>query len=187
MFNNARSDFYGKTNWNNGFPAATGIGVNWGGVTVDLDAVVFAGTSCFATPIDNKLQVAAHAYSDQVLEAAHQKKSTPKFERAKSITCGNERLIYISGTAAIRGEESLHGVGLERQLHITMENIAELVQQTPLTMLRVYLKSATDYTMADQLLKDYKLGIPVSYMHADVCRDELLIEIEGIAIGKTSN
>jgi len=26
------------------------------------------------------------------------------------------------------------------------------------------------------------LNIPISYMWADVCRDELLIEIEGIAI-----
>ena len=48
-------------------------------------------------------------------------KTTPKFERAKRLTSGNNSMIYISGTAAIRGEETLIGVGLERQLHITME------------------------------------------------------------------
>ena len=48
---------------------------------------------------------------------------------AKSMTFQDRKLIYISGTAAIRGEESLTGVGLERQLRITMENIAELIAE----------------------------------------------------------
>ena len=102
MFNNARADFYGKTDWSNGYPAATGIGANLGGILVDLDAAVFARPECYATPIDNKLQIAAHAYSDQVLEAAQQKKATPKFERAKSMTFDDRRIVYISGTALLR-------------------------------------------------------------------------------------
>ena len=183
MFNNARSAFYNQTAWEQGYPAATGIGTDWGGVLVDLDAFVPASDACYITPIDNKLQVAAHAYSEKVLEAAQQHKSTPKFERAKSITCGNSRLIYISGTAAIRGEESLTGVGIEKQLHITMENIAELIGDSHLQMLRVYLKDLKDYVKAEALLSEYPFTIPVSYMCADVCRDELLIEIEGIAKG----
>ncbi|MDR0430631.1 MAG: endoribonuclease L-PSP [Tannerellaceae bacterium] len=181
-FNNARGDFYSKMEWANGYPAATGIGANLGGVLVDLDAVVFKSEDAFATPIDNKLQVSAHAYSDKVLENAQRKKATPKFERAKSMTFENKRLVYISGTAAIRGEESLKGVGLEQQLHITMENIAQLTGKAQPVMLRVYLKEKEDYTLSEKLINEYKLGIPISYMCADVCRDELLIEIEGIAI-----
>ncbi len=181
-FNNARSDFYATTDWPNGYPAATGIGANLGGVLIDFDAVVFTSPDAYATPIDNKLQVAAHAYSDQVLETARKKKTTPKFERAKSLTFAGRRLVYISGTAAIRGEESLKGVGLERQLHITMENIAQLTGDARPVILRVYLKDKADYAEAARLIDGYKLEIPVSYMWADVCRDELLIEIEGIAI-----
>lgn len=164
------------------FTAATGIGANLGGILVDLDAAVFARSECYATPIDNKLQIAAHAYSDQVLEAAQQKKATPKFERAKSMTFDDRRIVYISGTAAIRGEESLVGVGLGRQLHITMENIGQLIGKAKLKMLRVYLKEKSFYEEARELLEGYNLNIPISYMWADVCRDELLIEIEGIAI-----
>lgn len=182
MFNNARSEFYARTGWDNGYPAATGIGANLGGILVDIDAAVFTSADCYATPIDNKLQVAAHAYSEEVLEEAGKKKTTPKFERAKSMTFGERRIVYISGTAAIRGEETLKGVGLERQLHITMENIAELTGNAQLRMLRVYLKDKSFYEEASKLLEDYKLNIPISYMWADVCRDELLIEIEGIAI-----
>ncbi|MDR1937237.1 MAG: endoribonuclease L-PSP [Tannerellaceae bacterium] len=181
-FNNARSDFYGKTKWPNGFPAATGIGTNLGGVLVDLDAAVFASPDAFATPIDNRLQVAAHAYSEKVLDVSCEKKATPKFERAKSMTFGKRKFIYVSGTAAIRGEESLKGVGLERQLHITMENIAQLTGEAGLVMLRIYLKNKDDYEESERLMRAYNLPIPISYMCADVCRDELLIEIEGIAI-----
>ncbi|MEG1545008.1 MAG: endoribonuclease L-PSP [Tannerellaceae bacterium] len=181
-FNNARGDYYAMTGWPDGYPAATGIGANLGGILVDLDAAVFKDSTCFATPIDNKLQVAAHAYSEQVLASARHRKATPKFERAKSMTFGDRRLVYISGTAAIRGEESLIGVGLARQLHITMENIDQLIGQARLTMLRVYLKEPSFYEEAEDLLEAYHLGIPISYMWADVCRDELLIEIEGIAI-----
>lgn len=182
IFNNARSDYYATTNWDNGYPAATGIGANLGGVLVDFDAAFFTTPACYATPIDNKLQVAAHAYSDDVLKTACSKKTTPKFERAKSMTFGDRKLIYISGTAAIRGEESLTGVGLKRQLCITMENIAELLGEAKLKMLRVYLKEKSFFQEAEQLLGDYNLNIPIAYMCADVCRDELLIEIEGIAI-----
>lgn len=181
-FNNARGDFYGKTSWPNGYPAATGIGTNLGGVLVDFDAAVFTSQEAFATPIDNKLQIAAHAYSDKVLEKAQTKKATPKFERAKSMTFGNRRLVYISGTAAIRGEESLKGVGLEKQLHITMENIAQLTGEAKPVILRVYLKDTEDFLLSEKLMNEYNLSIPISYMCADVCRDELLIEIEGVAI-----
>ena len=182
MFNNVRSNFYKQATWNTGYPAATGIGTNLGGVLVDIDAAAFARPECFASPIDNKLQVAAHAYSSQVLEIAHEEKTTPKFERAKSMTFDDRKLIYISGTAAIRGEESLIDVGLERQLHITMENIAQLIDNAQLKMLRVYLKEKSYYKEAYELLEGYQLNIPISYMCADVCRNELLIEIEGIAI-----
>lgn len=181
-FNNIRSEFYSKTEWTNGYPAATGIGANVGGILIDVDAATFKSPDAFATPIDNKLQVAAHSYSKAVLGTAHQKKTTPKFERAKSITIGDRTLIYISGTAAIRGEESLIGVGIERQLCVTMENIEELIGDAQLKILRVYLKCKSDYEVAMRLMDSYGLDIPISYMWADVCRDELLIEIEGIAV-----
>lgn len=185
-FNNARGAFYGETTWPKGYPAATGIGANVGGVLVDLDAAVFTAPDAFATPINNKLQVAAHAYSEGVLKKAQNGKATPKFERAKSMTFGKKRFVYISGTAAIRGEESLEGVGLEKQLHITMENIAQLTGGATLQLLRVYLKNPGDYEQAQALMRElvqaYRLDIPISYMCADVCREELLIEIEGIAV-----
>lgn len=182
IFNNARSEFYGQADWSNGYPAATGIGVVSGGILMDWDAVVFARPECYSRPIDNKLQVAAHAYSGEVLAVAHQRKTTPKFERARSMTFEDRQLVYISGTAAIRGEESLKNVGLECQFRITMENISQLLGRTSPRILRVYLKKKAYYEETCKWLEGYKLNIPVAYLCADVCRDELWIEIEGIAM-----
>ena len=182
MFNNSRSEFYAKADWRLGYPAATGIGANLGGVVIDVDAVVLKNPSCAIVPIDNKLQVAAHAYSDTVLERADKTKSTPKFERAKSINFANgKKIIYVSGTAAIRGEESLTGVGIDKQTRVTMENIDQLIGDADIKMLRVYLKNPESLDDVKAILAEIVPDIPISYMHADVCRDELLIEIEGIA------
>lgn len=182
MFNNARSEFYSSTLWKDGYPAATGIGSTCGGVLVDFDAVMLQSDVCRITPIDNKLQVAAHAYSENVLMSAGSCKTTPKFERAKSLTLADRRMVYISGTAAIRGEESLTGVGIERQFAITMENISQLTGDARCCLLRVYLKYAHDYTTVKHLLSSMERSIAISYLETDVCRNELLIEIEGIAI-----
>lgn len=148
----------------------------------DFDAVMLQSDVCRITPIDNKLQVAAHAYSENVLMSAGSCKTTPKFERAKSLTLADRRMVYISGTAAIRGEESLTGVGIERQFAITMENISQLTGDARCCLLRVYLKYAHDYTTVKHLLSSMERSIAISYLETDVCRNELLIEIEGIAI-----
>lgn len=50
------------------------------------------------------------------------------------------------------------------------------------TMLRVYLKEPDFVDEAKKLMETYELSIPVSYLFADVCRNELLIEIEGVAV-----
>ena len=180
MFNNARSLFYSKAEWPNGYPAATGIGTFGGGVIVDVDAVMPENSSISIVPIDNKLQIAAHSYSGSVLERDINGKTTPKFERAKSIGIDGNRMVYISGTAAIRGEESLHGVGVINQLEVTLENIRQLTGGSKVKLFRVYLKDEEFYEKVHGML-DAEKNLQVSYLLSDVCRDELLIEIEGIA------
>lgn len=182
MFNNARGEFYASGQWVNGYPAATGIGSRCGGVLVDFDAVKFKNTICFCTSIDNKLQVAAHAYSDNVLKEGGSEKASPKFERAKSLNFDQQRIVYVSGTASIRGEESL-GVGsIERQTKITLENISLLTDNMPMSSARVYLKHREDYEVVKHCFALREKNVAVLFVEADVCRDELLIEIEGIVV-----
>lgn len=184
-FNDARSIFYNQAEWEHGFPAATGIGTQWGGVMVDLNATLACTDQTTIIPIDNPLQVAAHAYSQVLLlgepDERLTEKTTPKFERAKGVTqCGNG-VLYVSGTAAIRGELSLEEVGIEEQTRITIENINILTGEHPLSLIRVYLKNIEDLEGAQSVIAQLYPSIPAIYLQADVCREELLIEIEGIS------
>ncbi len=191
LFNDARSHFYNSCSWDNGYPAATGIGTQMGGVVVTFDAI--KESKSLSTPIDNPLQISAHAYSQQVLiNSTDKHKTTPKFERARHINSPRP-MIHISGTAAIRGEESC-SEGIVGQTALTMENIDHLTsienQQLsgvaePAKMeykaLRVYIKHRHNLHDAKQWMENNYAESPALYLWADICRDELLIEIEGVA------
>lgn len=183
QFNDARSRFYAKTDWKNGYPAATGIGTSYGGVTIVVDAVIKSDQCSRA--IDNPLQISAHAYSQQVLIDSDitRHKSTPKFERARRLDIGTESTIYISGTAAIRGEESSPSNYITEQLKLTMENIAHLYDSSEyrVEMLRIYLKHSSNWQEVNNWIKNNCNNIETLCIEADICRQELLIEIEGIA------
>ena len=191
LFNDSRSHFYNAAQWTNGYPAATGIGTQTGGVIVVFDAV--RDSTQFSRAIDNPLQISAHAYSQQVLinnTDAH--KTTPKFERARHID-GKEQMIYISGTAAIRGEDSCQQ-DIVGQTALTMENIDHLISvenqvasgvKRPAKMeyatMRAYLKYCDNLDDVTAWIDEHYPKMQTLYLWADICREELLIEIEGIA------
>lgn len=196
-FNDARSLFYVDAGWENGYPAATGIGTQCGGVMIDMDVLLCEDKTVLIAGVDNPLQVAAHAYSQQVLlgKTWLQTKTTPKFERAKAVWKEDHGFIYISGTAAIRGEQSLEGVGIEEQTSITLQNIEYLVSaenlrqtgvpvvgDTTLVNLRVYVKYWEDMEKAKKIVEEKYPELPAIYTLTDVCRPELLIEIEGMGL-----
>lgn len=186
-FNDARSIFYSAAEWDNGYPAATGIGSSAGGVMVDLYAVQGKEIN---SPIDNPLQIAAHSYSQKVLaqntQATLPEKTTPKFERAR-IT---GTTIHISGTAAIRGEASSESNDILAQTEATMqimnhlvakENIPALCNDTEYDFLRIYVKHRDDIPQVQQYMEQHYPTPLKHYLVSDICRPELLIEIEGTA------
>lgn len=197
LFNDARSSFYNQCQWSNGYPAATGIGTQAGGVVVVFDAIK-SSEQC-STPIDNPLQISAHAYSQQVLiNSIDTHKTTPKFERARHID-GNEPIIHISGTAAIRGEASCEQ-DIVGQTALTMENIDYLTSvenqaasgiKQPCEMeyatARIYIKHRNNLQQVLEWITEHYHATPALYLWADICREELLIEIEGVATKKTNN
>ena len=192
QFNDSRSRFYALTTWENGYPAATGIGTSGGGVVILIDAV--RDSTRLSRAINNPLQQSAHTYSQQVLiEGKSQHKTTPKFERARWVGDESSGMIYISGTAAIRGEESLRE-DIVQQIIMTMENIEYLTSPrnqadngVPWTaeyeyeLLRIFVKRKEDWAKIKHWVEQNcrcKSVIPVL---ADICRAELLVEIGGIA------
>lgn len=194
-FNDARSAFYSTAPWHGGYPAATGIGTTCGGVVIDLEATLSFSDQIVARAIDNKLQISAHAYSQKVLHGKADVpgcgKSTPKFERAKAWMDSEKQRLYISGTAAIRGELSIGTDNVTEQTRITLENMEFLARQAnpeaaesaepPFTLLRIYLKDPAFRNKVETVLESHYNGVPAIWVTADVCRDELLVEIEGMS------
>lgn len=192
QFNDSRSRFYGLTTWPNGYPAATGIGASGGGILILVDAIRDSA-SC-SRMLNNPLQQSAHTYSQQVLiEGRTVNKTTPKFERARWVGDSHSGMIYISGTAAIRGEESLRE-DVVQQCIMTLENIEHLISpdnqqqhgvrwtaQYEYELLRIYVKRREDWSQVKHWLQENCKCNNIIPVAADVCRTELLIEIGGIA------
>ncbi len=193
-FNDARSDLYARTDWPAGYPAATGIGTHRGGVMVEVDALSPHSRRIRTRSLDNALQVAAHDYSKGVLIGTDPQKTTPKFERGKLVSSCFSDHLYVSGTAAIRGERSLSDDEIAEQTVATLENIEYLIgrpnlkkqgikypRKNRITIFRVYLKSEEFLDPARKIVAGRYSGVPVLYLKSDICRDELLVEIEGVA------
>lgn len=197
-FNEARSVFYDKGNWTEcGYPAATGIGMQMKGVFVSLIALQAKQPSINIVAIDSPLQVAAHAYSEKVLVCPEDKcnVATPKFERAKLLINQAGMLCFVSGTAAIRGEESMRVLNVSLQTKQTLENIRYLIAAENLQKhgierqpawnmfgLRVYVKNIADIQAVKTVVETVWPEVNPVYVQADICRPELLVEIECMAI-----
>jgi chorismate lyase / 3-hydroxybenzoate synthase len=75
---------------------------------------------------------------------------------------------------------------LQEQLNITLANIRELVthvdqQQSALSAIRVYLRHPHHYEIAKSFLEQYFSLDKINFLHADICREQLLVEIEALA------
>ena len=198
LFNDIRQDYYATADWNNGYPAATGIGMDFGGVSVGIVAAKKIKGALQTFAVDNPLQIAAHAYSQKMLIGEAEQKMTPKFERAKSLFSKNDNssMTFVSGTAAIRGEESL-GDDPAEQTILTMENIIYLISQENIKNFtdrivnykdiygwRIYVKNLIEYKAIKEAFNNFDVSNKINaiFVIADVCRDELLVEIECVAV-----
>lgn len=197
-FNDSRSHFYAKTDWKTGYPAATGIGTQYGGVLVEI--IAFSGEATIDQALDNPLQVSAHKYSQQVLLGAKdmvlEQRTTPKFERGRVLGLSGKHTIFISGTAAIRGEHSLVSDKVTEQTHMTMANIDYLISgenypresaSREYELLRIYVKEYEQMKEVSKYMDTHYPEVKKIYLHADICREELLVEIEGYALVSTNN
>lgn len=186
-FNNVRSVYYGSHFEKNGYPAATGIGVMAGGIMIDIDA--FNNSATKSVKIDNINQLPAYNYTQDVLVGFGIKMTTPKFERARLVKMNSDTLFYISGTAAICGEHTV-GVSFKEQLELTLNNIYGLLDSAStysmsglcnLKYARIYLKSLSYQEELIEILIDKFKNVEYVILETDICRTNLMLEIEGEA------
>lgn len=140
---------------------------------------LLAGRSA-GSHLENPRQVSAYHYPPQYGPRS------PSFARA-TVVHGAPRAasLYVSGTASIVGHETVHEGDVERQLSETVHNLRVLLAADeagsgPLA-LKGYVRHTADFERVARGLAEAFPGTPTVLLHADICRADLLLEIEAVA------
>nr|MBL8410383.1 hypothetical protein [Dechloromonas sp.] len=184
QFNIGRQDAFleGRRGATGNVPAACAIGLAGG----PLSIAFMAGDSP-AVPIENPRQVSAYNYP------ADYGPRSPTFSRAALVYPPGQEIFFISGTASIVGHRTLHPDDVVAQTREALANIAAVVAEAnrlcrgPAYALdalsyRVYVRHAADFPRVRETLAPLVgTSAEIVYVQADICRHDLLLEIEAIA------
>lgn len=158
-----------------GFPAATAIGHH--AAAPRLQVYLLACDEP-GERVENPRQVSAWAYPRQY------GRTPPSFARAMTLPA--QDALAISGTAAVVGHSSAHGDDLLAQLEETLVNLEALLASAGMpagfdtqSPLKAYVRHPTDAPVVRDFLLRRLPGVPVLLLHGDICRSELLVEIDG--------
>jgi len=161
------------------YPAATAVGRRDGQSKLQI----FWLASCHpGSPLENPRQVSAYQYPRRYGPAA------PSFARAM---CVAPRLLLVSGTASIVGHASQHAGCLAAQIDESLANLHSILTHAAAvqpatqggwgesTVFKVYLR---DGSAAAEAAAHLTRRLPPRtrwlLLEADICRSELLVEIE---------
>lgn len=162
-------------------PSASAIGCQEGKLLIYFLAARQSGIQ-----VENPRQISAFHYPTKYGP------KSPSFSRATLKNWGKNHHLYISGTASIVGHETRHINDHVAQLEETLTNINTIIDQannihtlpctdfSELDSIRVYIRNPqhADYIL-DTLQKRCADRCHIQAFQADICRSELLLEIEG--------
>jgi enamine deaminase RidA (YjgF/YER057c/UK114 family) len=186
-FNKARSEKYGEFGIMPGpgdtrllLPASTGIGANTlSGAAASMDLLAVVGNGNMTSPLrklTNRKQLDAFRYG-------------AAFSRGAVIEEDGVSLVQVSGTAAIDEHGvSLHPGDIRSQIDCTLDKIETLLNQEEADLRKiaagtVFVKRPEYASIFWKMAADRGLKIfPAVCVVADVCREELLFEIDAEAV-----
>ncbi len=160
-------------------PAACALGTAAGPLSI-----AFLATRREFSQVENPRQVSAYHYPRDYGERS------PTFSRAGVLHLAGGDMLFVSGTAAIVGHRSLHPGDVLAQTREAMANIGSVVaeagqlpgatpRQPEALDYTIYLRRAADLESVRSLLADeYGLRERLLFVEADICRADLLVEIE---------
>ncbi|CAB3768505.1 endoribonuclease L-PSP [Burkholderia puraquae] len=153
-------------------------------------AIHFLASRTPADPVENPRQLSAYHYPAQYGPRA------PTFARAAAWAEGGAApVLFVSGTASIVGHRTVHHGDVVAQTRETVANLAAVLEQAarqghgPFSLAdlsyRVYVRDAGDaaaLAAIERVLHEAAgPGVRPLVVQADVCRDDLLVEIEASA------
>ncbi|MEZ5465835.1 MAG: pteridine-dependent deoxygenase [Lysobacteraceae bacterium] len=165
------------------FPAATAIGRHDGERHLQLYWLASAESG---RPLENPRQVAAWRYPREYGPRS------PSFARAMLPPAGAGLPLMLSGTAAVVGHRTQHVGDVAQQLDETLRNLDALLAEAKrhasrihttfgaTSPLKAYVRQPPDIPTVEALLaKHLPASTPRLILHADICRRDLLVEIDG--------
>jgi enamine deaminase RidA (YjgF/YER057c/UK114 family) len=161
-------------------PASTGIsGVGHHGRSTVLDLLAIRGTPgtrCAVERLANPQQNEAPEYGSA-------------FSRGLAVTIGPSRLLLVSGTASIDDAgRSTHEGDFAAQTRTTLDTVAALLGTagaglTDIGQATAFIKRPADVATFHRILTERGLDhLPIVCTIADVCRPELLFELDATAV-----
>lgn len=158
-----------------GFPAATAIGHH---ASDGVLQVYLLATDRPGTRVENPRQVSAWRYPRQY------GRTPPSFARATRLPADD--VLAISGTAAVVGHASAHVGDIEAQLEETARNLDALLETGGLppgfdakAPLKAYVRHPEHADAVRAFAAARWPEAPLLMVHGDICRAELLVEIDG--------
>ncbi len=175
--------FSGPDRFSTQLPTATAVGHNGHDLVLHVLSAQNAGRA-----VENPRQCPAFRYSTKFGPLP------PCFSRATVARVDGRESILIGGTASIRGEETMFEGSLHRQLDELFTNLTSLLNaaneaateiKNPLAEIhgaRIYYRNESDRALIEaEVARKLPLIDSAEWIRADICRRELLVEIEGIA------
>jgi enamine deaminase RidA (YjgF/YER057c/UK114 family) len=167
-------------------PAASALGSTGAALQICFLAGRFA-----PTPIENPRQLSAYRYPPEYGPRS------PTFSRASLARMGEDEILFISGTASIVGHASVHLDDPAAQTRESLANIGALLQATerqgrasfdPANLLyKVYIRRAEDiWAIREEMESRLGENADVVFLLADICRRDLLLEIEATGCARAS-
>jgi len=179
QLNKARNFFYKQHGiYDHLVPASTGIGL------ANLAGTAMATQVLAVIPKNGKISI-QKARSPLQRPALDYKSS---FSRGVKVQTPYNQKLYISGTASIdENGETVFINDTAAQLNMTMKVVSAILGDANMDWsdtanAMVYFKHQKDFHLFDDFCRVNKINIPHVKLCADVCRDNLLFEIELDAI-----
>lgn len=179
-FNTARTAFFEKTGiFSKMVPASTGIGAanqNGAALLCDLLAVQPKTENVRIYSVPSPMQGSALNYKSSFSRAVEM--SFPAYSR-----------LFISGTASIEPDgKTAHFGDCARQIDLTMRVVEAILHSRKMDwhdLFRgiAYFKDFDDKYLFDEYCEEHEIPrFPLALAHADICRGDLLFELEADAV-----
>jgi chorismate lyase/3-hydroxybenzoate synthase len=151
-------------------------------VGIDSEALVvyYLASKSEVQHFENPEQVPAYHYPSRYGP------KSPSFSRASMCCHVDGKSAFISGTASIKGHLSLHPDSLEKQTETTLDNLKLMVEALGIEAGGPFLDENTIYLRDPKNLDEFLKILQqidateskTRILKADICRKELLVEIE---------